>query len=351
MKFKEWLLGAPQKAFDLPAQEKGSTEGWLPVADIRNGVILLKDGRIVKILEVLPVLFDLKSDMEKENLIYYFASYLKIAPTHLQIRIVNRPADIRYYTKRMEDYEKDEPSETCRALIRDNIQEVDHLAQNEVLNIRIFLIFQLEPDMKLRGSTLEAAAERMYEEAQTARRYSITCLQFACLAYEAAPENVNSMRHLECSMDDTYEAAESALACYCDLISPHDYGDNSECFTYGCYYSSKHMMEFYRLCRVHAKLLRVKLHEEPFFARAKRFVYSQLGNAYTFDYTLQTKVNREYASGIAVRFTGDFYEFEDFNMAMIDVMRFYRDEAARLKNTLAMTRRTDSDMTIREEAA
>ena len=147
---------------------------WLLLGVI-NGVILLKDGRIVKILEVLPVLFDLKSDMEKENLIYYFASYLKIAPTHLQIRIVNRPADIRYYTKRMEDYEKDEPSETCRALIRDNIQEVDHLAQNEVLNIRIFLIFQLEPDMKLRGSTLEAAAERMYEEAQTARRYLDMC--------------------------------------------------------------------------------------------------------------------------------------------------------------------------------
>ncbi|MFR1356005.1 MAG: hypothetical protein ACLSBB_01585 [Ruthenibacterium lactatiformans] len=175
MKFKEWLLGTPQKIFDLPAQEKGSTEGWLPVADIRNGVILLKDGRIVKILEVLPVLFDLKSDMEKENLIYYFASYLKIAPAHLQIRIVNRPADIRYYTKRMEGYEKDEPSETCRALIRDNIQEVEHLAQNEVLNIRIFLIFQLEPDMKLRGGTLEAAAERMYEEAQTARRYLDMC--------------------------------------------------------------------------------------------------------------------------------------------------------------------------------
>ena len=181
--------------------------------------------------------------------------------------------------------------------------------------------------------------------------YSITCLQFACLAYEAAPENVNSMRHLECSMDDSYEAAESALACYCDLISPHDYSDNSECFSYGCYYSSKHMMEFYRLCRTHAKLLRVKLPKEPFFAQAQRFVDSQLGNAYTFDYTLQTKVNREYASGIAARFTEDFYEFENFNMAMINVMRFYRDEAARLKNVLAMTRRTDSDVTIREEAA
>ena len=92
MKFKEWLLGSHQKSFDLPEQEKNSTEAWLPVADIRNGVILLKDGRIAKILEVLPVLFDLKSEMEKENLVYYFASYLKIAPAHLQIRIVNHPA-------------------------------------------------------------------------------------------------------------------------------------------------------------------------------------------------------------------------------------------------------------------
>ena len=42
--------------------------------------------------------------------------------------------------------------------------------------------------------------------------YSITCLQFACLAYEAAPENVNSMRHLECSMDDSYEALKAYIA-------------------------------------------------------------------------------------------------------------------------------------------
>ena len=90
---------------------------------------------------------------------------------------------------------------------------------------------------------------------------------------------------------------------------------------------------------------------QPFFVRAKRFVYSQLSNSYTFDYTLQTKVNREYASGIAVRFTGDFCEFEDFNMAMIDIMRFYRDEVTRLKNVLAMTQRTDSNVIIREEAA
>ena len=126
--------------------------------------------------------------------------------------------------------------------------------------------------VELDDSRARQACEHLERVAMGSYFYSRISHNAFQLLYEAAPENVNSMRHLECSMDDTYEAAESALACYCDLISPHDYGDNSECFTYGCYYSSKHMMEFYRLCRVHAKLLRVKLHEEPFFARAKRFV-------------------------------------------------------------------------------
>lgn len=180
--------------------------------------------------------------------------------------------------------------------------------------------------------------------------YSITCLQFACLAYEAGPDKLRSMRYLDCCMDDSYEVAESALECYCDCISPHEYQGNNGYFPYGCYYSSESMMEFYRLCRAHAKHLHVKLCEEPFLVQAERFVYAKLGNAYTFEYTLQTKVNRKYASGIAVRFTEEFYEYEDFDMAMIDIMQFYRDETLRLKKVLAAARKTVS-MPIRQEEA
>lgn len=34
-----------------------SVQGWLPISDIRDGVIITKDGRFVKLLEVLPVNF------------------------------------------------------------------------------------------------------------------------------------------------------------------------------------------------------------------------------------------------------------------------------------------------------
>ena len=55
-----------------------STQKWLPIETVTGGLVLLKDGRYIKILEVLPVNFYLKSDVEQENIIYYFASYLMV---------------------------------------------------------------------------------------------------------------------------------------------------------------------------------------------------------------------------------------------------------------------------------
>ena len=60
-----------------------STQRWLPIENIKNGIICMKDRRYIKIVEVMPVNFYLKSEVEQENIIYYFAAYLKIAPDNL----------------------------------------------------------------------------------------------------------------------------------------------------------------------------------------------------------------------------------------------------------------------------
>lgn len=39
---------------------EGSTQKWLPVKEFKDGVIVMKDGRYVKVIEVLPVNFYLK---------------------------------------------------------------------------------------------------------------------------------------------------------------------------------------------------------------------------------------------------------------------------------------------------
>lgn len=175
MDLKQLLFGQPKTSVSMPAQVSGSTEEWLPVADISHGIIALKDGRFIKIIEILPVNFLLKTPAEKASIIYYYASYLKIAPDNLQICVLTKRADMSAYAERMRGYQNSEPNALCRELNEDNIREVEYLAENEALQKRILLVYQLEPGMKLREESIEAIGERMLEEEEKARNYLDMC--------------------------------------------------------------------------------------------------------------------------------------------------------------------------------
>ena len=57
---------------------------YLPVSKVANGIIYTKDHRYVKVVEVVPVNFLLRSAREQRNIIYSFVSYLKVSPVRLQ---------------------------------------------------------------------------------------------------------------------------------------------------------------------------------------------------------------------------------------------------------------------------
>ena len=128
MDLKQLLFGQSKASVSMPAQVSGSTEDWLPVADISHGMSALKDGRFIKIIEILPVNFLLKTPAEKASIIYYYASYLKIAPDNLQICVLTKRADMSAYADRMRGYQNSEPNALCRELNEDNIREVEYLA-------------------------------------------------------------------------------------------------------------------------------------------------------------------------------------------------------------------------------
>ena len=61
---------------------------YLPVSKIENGIIYTKDSRYVKIVEVVPINFLLRSAREQRNIIYSFVSYLKVSPVRLQFKVL-----------------------------------------------------------------------------------------------------------------------------------------------------------------------------------------------------------------------------------------------------------------------
>lgn len=65
-------------------------EDYLPVEKIANGIVYTTDGRYVKILEIEPINFLLRSAREQQGIIYSFISYLKISPVKLQIKMISK---------------------------------------------------------------------------------------------------------------------------------------------------------------------------------------------------------------------------------------------------------------------
>lgn len=160
---------------DRSGAYEGSIQAWLPIKDIVQGVVVTRDKRFVKVLELLPVNFYTMSSMDKSAAIEDFAAYLKIAPANLQINVLTQPFDLNGYLKLLKGYLEQETNERCRAMLEESIEYVPQLVKREALTHRFFLSFSYDPSMKAADHTPEAIAAVLNEKAEVARRYLDRC--------------------------------------------------------------------------------------------------------------------------------------------------------------------------------
>lgn len=154
---------------------ENSTQNWIPISDIKDGVVITDSGNFIKILEILPVNLNLKSPIERNNIIAYYASYLKIAPDNIQILVMTQKADIEGYLNMMRVFYEKETDENCKEMIADNIAEIEYLAEQEALSRRFFIVFRFESRMRIRNNNYESIIQRLGEEADTAANYLDMC--------------------------------------------------------------------------------------------------------------------------------------------------------------------------------
>ena len=117
MSMKDAIFGTAAPTSHGGATYRDSIQAWLPVKNIIGGVLITKDNRFIKILEVLPVNFYLKSPSDQQNIITSYAAYLKIAPDSMSCEVRTLPPDTSEYVEQMRQYQKTEESENCRAEI------------------------------------------------------------------------------------------------------------------------------------------------------------------------------------------------------------------------------------------
>lgn len=148
---------------------------YLPIKDLRNGIVETTDGRYIKILEVEPINFTLRSDEEQFNIISSFASWLKISPMRLQFKSFTRKADSDKHVAMVRDELATEDNPQCKELGEDYIKLIKDVGSREALTRRFFLIFQYEAVGRNESDDYAKIYGMLQTAEQNARAYFLQC--------------------------------------------------------------------------------------------------------------------------------------------------------------------------------
>ena len=167
----------PAKSRKRRSKTSEFVQDFLPVREIRNGIIETTDDRYVKIIEILPINFLLRSSEEQYNIISSFASWLKISPMKLQFKSVSRKADSDKHVAMVREELSREENQQCRQLGEEYLRLIKDVGNKEALSRRFFLIFQYEPPAGKRSSG-ESYADiygMIQTAVQNAKTYFMQC--------------------------------------------------------------------------------------------------------------------------------------------------------------------------------
>jgi hypothetical protein len=148
----------PQPAAQSKKKRKATTADYLNIEKIENGVVYTRDHRFVKIIEVVPINFLLRSAREQRNIIYAFISFLKISPVKMQLKVLTKRADIGRHIQHVRDDMARESDERCRALQQDYEQLLRRIGSKEAVTRRFFIIFEYEPIGRRDNNPIEAVS-------------------------------------------------------------------------------------------------------------------------------------------------------------------------------------------------
>ena len=155
-------------------KKQESVQDFIPIKNIRAGIVETIDGRYLKILEIEPINFMLRSEDEQYNIITTFANWLKISPIRLQFKSITRKADSDRHIAILREELFKEKNRKCKELGEGYIQLIKDVGTKEALTRRFFLIFEYESPHRLYDD-FSTAYSALKAVEQNARAYFSLC--------------------------------------------------------------------------------------------------------------------------------------------------------------------------------
>lgn len=128
------------------ATKDKSTQDFIPIQEIRDGVIILKGGGMRAVVLATSINFALKSADEQNSVMMQFQNFLNSLDFSVQISIQSKKLDIRPYIALLEDRYKEQVTELMKIQVREYIEFIKAFVDStNIMSKSFFVVVPYDP--------------------------------------------------------------------------------------------------------------------------------------------------------------------------------------------------------------
>ena len=117
-----------------------STQATLLISELRDNVVIMKDGSFRAVVACKSINFDLMSDVEREAVEYSYQNFLNSLKFTTQILVRSQRVDIRPYIEKLSEIRRNNDNMLLGVLMDDYINFIDILSQEANIMDKSFFI-------------------------------------------------------------------------------------------------------------------------------------------------------------------------------------------------------------------
>lgn len=123
-----------------------AAQEFVPIKNVRDGIIILRDGSLRAVLMTSTINFSLKSQDEQQSTLYQFQSFLNTIDFQVQVCIQSRELDIRPYLNLLEEQAKNQVNELLQIQTREYIEFIKEFTrESDIMSKHFYVIVPYTP--------------------------------------------------------------------------------------------------------------------------------------------------------------------------------------------------------------
>lgn len=139
----------PSRTLKMKNGEPPSTQKHMPFAEIRDGVVILKNGELRRVVLVSSLNFALKSEDEQKGIVQGYVQFLNTLDFELQIVMQSRTLNIEQYLDKLDTLARTQENELLKRQTISYRSFVGKLVEDaQIMDKKFFVVVPFAPDKK-----------------------------------------------------------------------------------------------------------------------------------------------------------------------------------------------------------